>query len=258
MRTLPLEKPFSRTQGDPVSAALKLQARERIAHYVELAQAAWPSLKASLQMPSCSFDLRGARAGRASSKRLGTEIVGHVQLNGHLLSTQSAEMFSRVIPREVAHLATFCMYGEKAELHGVEWHRVMRSLGQEPDQTPALVSKPARVVPRPYLYRCACQDHWLTAQRHKKTYQCKQCGELLVFIRGPQGELGKSPSLQLVRPAPLRPPVAAVMTPTQKQLEFALSLSNKTGVNIPEQCLTDRKALSAWIESMAPKARRPQ
>jgi len=45
----------------------------------------------------------------------------------------------------------------------------------------------------------------------------------------------------------------AALPPTEKQMHYATSLSLKTGAPVPKRALTDRAALSEWIDAHKPK-----
>ena len=92
---LPKEILLSRVRTATVSPELRLRARECIAGYVLRAH---KELGSKLPMPTCSFDLRGATAGRANSR------TGHVQLNAVLFLENVDAFIARTIPHEVAHL----------------------------------------------------------------------------------------------------------------------------------------------------------
>lgn len=258
MQNLPLEIKFSRTRAEPVAPALRESAKERIRHYVELGKLAWPSVRTRLLMPTCSFDLSGRVAGMAVLYPEQPQKPGHIRINAHLLNTETASILHETVPHEVAHLIAQIAFGPQIEPHGDEWQRVMRSLGKTPQVYHEMETKPARVVPRPYLYRCACKDFWFTARRHGKTYKCNNCGELLVFIKGPEQPEKKAAGIELVRTTASGPgaqPSAAGAPPSEKQLELARSLAKQTGNPVPSGCLTDRRRLSQWIEQMLQLAR---
>lgn len=279
MPALPVEKPYSKTRAEPVPEALRLRARERIAHYIELARSAWPQAYDPLPMPTCSFDLRGHTAGAAIFGKKEKTRVTHIRLNAYLLCTQSEEVLRTVIPHEVAHLVVYHLHGRDVEGHGVEWQRVMRSFGQDPKVRHAMPTKAARVVESPFEYRCLCQTHWLTARRHGKPYRCTKCGAMLryvgdavrIVLPAPTAKRVDSPSTAALPPT--APPSSARaslpaataggtapphLPPTEKQLEFAQELAQRLQCRIPAPALLDRRMLSTWIEQAIAKTHHPR
>src|SRR3546814_13813805 len=89
---LPEEKSVSRTKAPPVPAPLRLQARQSIAAYIELAR---EKFGVHFGMPSCSFDLRGTTAGKAHMAKY------HVQLNSVLYQENIQDFLEDTIPHEV-------------------------------------------------------------------------------------------------------------------------------------------------------------
>jgi len=258
MPDLPLEKPFSTTRAAPVPAELRLQARQRIAHAVELGNLAWGRNREPMRMPTCSFDLRGQTAGQACRQQLPTgELKAlHVRLNAELMATNTREMLEQTIPHEVAHLLARHYFGADISPHGVEWQRVMRSLGVVPERTHKMPATAARVVARPYVYRCSCRTYELTATRHKRTYRCKDCHEVLRFVSGPAESPGTNhleripePRKASIPPRAPAAPAAAVLPPTPKQLDLAMRLALRHRKSVPKDALADRKKLSLWIEA---------
>lgn len=279
MPALPVEKPYSKTRAEPVPEALRLRALERIAHYIELARSAWPRAYDPLPMPTCSFDLRGHTAGAAIFGTKENRQVLHVRLNAYLLCTQPDEVLRTVIPHEVAHLVVYHLHGRDVEGHGVEWQRVMRSFGQDPNVRHVMPTKAARVVERPFEYRCACQTYWFTARRHGKPYRCSKCGAMLRYVGDAvRIVLPAPPSKLIAPPAPstlspmaaptsvrTSPPAAAAggkaqehLPPTEKQLEFAQELAQRLQCRIPAPALLDRRLLSTWIEQALAKTHHPR
>lgn len=220
MSNLPLEKPFSKVRAQAVPESLRLRVREKVAQSVELGIAAWGRRDTlPMPMPTVSFDLRGAAAGQAIRGLKDGKYFWHVRFNAELLLREPEPIVHDVVPHEIAHLLVLYYFKKGCEPHGVEWQRVMRSLGVEPTRTHDMAVTPTRVEPAAYLYRCACKDHMLTARRHNKVmarksdYGCQMCGKRLVFIRGPEGYQPPSPKPLAVRSPPARRPSSAPPSP---------------------------------------------
>lgn len=261
---LPREVPFSSRKAPEVPADLRLVARERIAHAVELGNTVWGRGRPPMPMPTCSFDIRGQVAGMACmSKKEDSREGWHVRLNAELLLGYPDAVLKETIPHEVAHLLVAHYFGKGVAPHGSEWQRVMRSLGKEPERSHSLPTTPARVVARPYKYRCACRTYDFTAARNKNVYQCKACGQFLQLVAGPgtpAAGLRPSPSPAGAPRSVARAPVPSPgqgpapkpgggpLPPTQKQLELAANLAERKKVAIPPATLRDRSQMSKWIE----------
>jgi SprT protein len=132
--------------------------------------------------------------------------IWHIRVNAELALSEEANTLAEVVPHEVAHLLVHHYFGESPKPHGIEWQRVMRSLGKEPSCAHSMEATPARVEPCAYLYRCRCKDHNLTARRHNRAaagearYACKDCAVALVFICGP-----RSTTAPVLMPASTKP-----------------------------------------------------
>ena len=131
------------------------------------------------------FDLRGSTSGMY--------VVQGAQrwfrFNPIIFSAYFTESLAQTIPHEVAHYVCDCRYGIKnIRPHGIEWQRVMLSLGVRP-QTRShydIDELPLRRQRR-FRYRCGCTHHQLSCTRHNKIhadqvqYHCLKCGEKLVY-----------------------------------------------------------------------------
>lgn len=76
----------------------------------------------SLYYPTIEFTLKGKTSGRAWYQK------HMIELNIELLAHNKEEYFQRTIPHEVAHLAVYSIYGNRASAHGREWKRIMMHL----------------------------------------------------------------------------------------------------------------------------------
>ncbi|WP_447957207.1 SprT family zinc-dependent metalloprotease [Vreelandella sp. EE7] len=134
-----------------------------------------------LPAPRVWFDLKGASAGQAHLGR------GGLRFNPALMADNRQAYFDEVIPHEMAHWLVFHLKnGPRLKPHGREWQTVMRELyGLAPRVTHRLdITHTQR---RPYHYRCDCQSHHFTAQRHAQAakgrrYKCRSCARTLRFI----------------------------------------------------------------------------
>lgn len=143
-----------------------------------------------IKLPEVSVDysLRGRCAGQALIDQHGQPAL---RINRQLLEDNLDDFLKQTIPHEVAHLVVQWQAREarrKPKPHGLEWQRVMQDcFDLEPKRCHSYQTTPARVVTRPFLYRCQCRKHLLTSIMHKRISRslqalCKSCRSPLQFI----------------------------------------------------------------------------
>ncbi|EPC02992.1 hypothetical protein L861_22030 [Litchfieldella anticariensis FP35 = DSM 16096] len=147
-------------------------------------EAAWRlscEVHPELPKPLVWLDLRGKSAGQAHFGRRG------LRFNPVLLRENRQAFLAEVVPHEMAHWLVYHLEdGARARPHGHEWQTVMRCLfGLEPKVTHCFDVR--RSSSAPYCYRCRCDEHFFTAQRHAlarqgRRYQCRQCAQTLVYV----------------------------------------------------------------------------
>ncbi|WNL38377.1 SprT-like domain-containing protein [Halomonas sp. PAMB 3232] len=159
------------------ASALIKATQTRVDEALACAREVHPALPA----PKVWFDLKGASAGQAHLGR------GGLRFNQALLLDNRQAYFDEVIPHEMAHWLVFHLEnGPRLKPHGREWQTVMRELyGLAPRVTHRFDI--AHSQRRPYHYRCDCQSHYFTGQRHAQArrgrrYACRKCGTALRFI----------------------------------------------------------------------------
>lgn len=141
----------------------------------------------SLPQLDVQFNIRGTAWGYYRRK----EGICSVHFNAALCAEHFEETLSDVIPHELAHFAVDQMYRTRRKPHGVEWRRIMKTLGIE---NPSVrhhkdVSHLAVKRQRRHAYECSCQQHWLSTTRHNRIikgvqkYVCKRCGTALIETR---------------------------------------------------------------------------
>lgn len=108
-----------------------------------------------------------------------------IQLNRQLLLEHQHTFIKEIIPHELAHLLVFACYG-RVKPHGKEWKLMMETiLGYQAKRTHTFVN--SAIQQQNYLYKCDCQYHYLSKNRHMKIqklhteYYCKKCGKKLVL-----------------------------------------------------------------------------
>ncbi len=133
------------------------------------------------------FDLTGRSAGMYRVRGR----ARWIRYNPYLFAKYFDDNLQSTVPHEVAHYVTDVLHGlRNIRPHGQEWRAVMRAFGADDSVTCSyeLTGIPQRRVPR-YEYRCGCQSHQLSAQRHNKIrsgrahYYCRCCGASLIRAR---------------------------------------------------------------------------
>lgn len=139
-----------------------------------------------LPVSQLSFSLKGHCAGQATVDRFHQT---YIRLNFDLLRDNTEPFLSETIPHEVAHLVVnlkAIRQGTRPRPHGSEWRKVMKEcFGLEGHRCHNYPSSTARIVPRKYVYSCACRKHYFTAIMHKRLSNnryaiCKECHTQLV------------------------------------------------------------------------------
>lgn len=122
---------------------------------------------------------RGRAAGTAHLQK------NELRFNLFMYQQDPTEFINTVVPHEVAHLIVFQIYGNSVKPHGREWQAVMKKVyGILPSRTHTFETPPQK---QPYIYRCSCQKHQFSKQRHSRAqkgveYICKGCKSNLQFI----------------------------------------------------------------------------
>lgn len=129
--------------------------------------------------PTCNLKQRGRAAGTAHLQK------NELRFNLFMYQQNPTEFINTVVPHEVSHLIVFQIYGNSVRPHGKEWQAVMRKVyGIPPSRTHTFETPPQK---QPYAYRCSCQKHQFSKQRHNRAqkgveYICKGCKTNLQFI----------------------------------------------------------------------------
>jgi predicted SprT family Zn-dependent metalloprotease len=104
---------------------------------------------------------------------------GLIRLNPGLLDGEPAAL-REVVCHEVAHVATWLLYGRHARAHGLEWKELMRLAGYDPRVrwAEAAVPDAVRERRRPatiYVHSCpVCRAEWI-ARRTSTAWRCATC-----------------------------------------------------------------------------------
>ena len=107
--------------------------------------------------------------------------TGVIELNQKLFNENKDAFMLDTIPHELAHIVAYQVFADKG--HGYGWYSVMTTLGIEGKRCHSYkVEKTGKT----YTYRCSCQTHEFTPQRHAwankgKSYVCKHCKDILKF-----------------------------------------------------------------------------
>ena len=120
------------------------------------------------------FDLRGRAAGMA------LYVPMQIRYNLVIASLDLEAFLKATVPHEVAHLATYGLYGGKVRPHGGEWQAICRDLGGDGRRCHQYDVPSVRQVRR-FLYACGCQTVNLSIVRVNRMrnrhvrYFCKRC-----------------------------------------------------------------------------------
>lgn len=156
----------------------------------------------SYPYPSMTFKIRGGMAGMAHYQDQ------TIDYNLEFYKKYREDTLFDTIPHEIAHLFNYLMYMAPNEYrkwrvflktHGKEWQRIMLTMGVSPKRCHNYEVTPARVVPRPYLYKCSCKEWHITENLHKKMQKgqarfCLKCRVDFVYVglvKVPQASLNK-------------------------------------------------------------------
>ncbi len=145
-----------------------------LAHYVASLGAKWnvPAIVDRVEI-QLSQRLRSS-LGRCVPNR------GIVRLNRRLLVAQPA-LIEEVLCHELAHVATYELYGKRCRPHGPEWAALMRTAGFEPRVRARLshdveaVVRAARAGRPLYEHRCPVCQAIRLARRPVPQWRCAAC-----------------------------------------------------------------------------------
>lgn len=111
--------------------------------------------------------------------------VGYIALNYRLHRDNGWTKLKQTYLHELAHVVQRLKYGSKVKSHGIEWQRIMRQLGADVERCHSMDVSAYRQQRKRIAYKCKCQTHNITMNRHNKIlrgagYRCKLCGHSLV------------------------------------------------------------------------------
>ena len=158
---------------------------KEVTRTLNIARTSFP--KASFPEPTIKMDLVGKNAGVCSSRN------NLIRFNLELLLQNKDDFIHNTVPHEVAHYVTDIL-APHSKPHGSEWKAVMKLFGVSPTVYHDYEVVPPKHRKRPYLYRCACQDHYFTKLLHKRVqsgveYTCKDCNQpCKYFVNTLKGE----------------------------------------------------------------------
>jgi len=143
------------------------RVEDKILDTLLLLQKRYPN--ANLEIPKWQWTKMGRTAGRAHYG------LGLVELNPDFITNHLEELINQTLPHEIAHLASFKIYGILGKGHGRFWKSVMYALAPLGVQVKrchdySLDGVTTRVRPRPYEYVCGCKDKTIkvTSNIHNK------------------------------------------------------------------------------------------
>jgi SprT protein len=145
-----------------------------------------------LPRPRLRFFQHRLDAGRALAAELPGE-PGTIELNTVYLEREGWDSAIATLGHELAHLVVFHRFpGRRVPPHGQAWRRIMTQwLGLPAERTHRFSTEGLKVRrQRRWPYHCGCRAHALSTVRHHRAqkgarYQCRCCGEALVFAPKP-------------------------------------------------------------------------
>jgi SprT protein len=169
---------------EPIDARHQQRVRDATHEYIARAGRIY---EREIPPITVTFDLKGRAAGMYrvhNQSRL-------IRYNPYIFAKYFDDNLATTVPHEVAHYVVDVIYrAGRVRPHGVEWQRVMQSLGAEPRVTGDydLSGVPVRRQKR-YSYRCGCMTHQISSARHnrmlrnKARYYCRRCRSALAPVQ---------------------------------------------------------------------------
>ena len=160
----------------PINDRLEHQVRVKTGEYIRHASRLFGQDLAEIPV---LFDLKGRAAGMYRVLN-NTRVIRY---NPYIFAKYFTDNITTTVPHEVAHYVVDMLYGAgRVKPHGIEWQKVMLSLGAEPSATGNydLTGIPVRRQQR-HAYACACTLHQISTARHnrivrgKARYYCRKC-----------------------------------------------------------------------------------
>lgn len=230
---LPREKQKSKRAGSPITADVKLRAKQSLLRWVEYANSVFD---AEFPVPTISFELRGTTAGKAWLEDW------HVQLNAVLLSENLDEFEKRTIPHELAHLIDY-RFNRHSD-HGPKWVAIMVKLGRDPKRCHSYDTTNSSVVKKISGFKCNCGPQTVSVRMGNRInrgakYLCGKCKHILTVSSGVS---------MPVFPANRKPVVAASgRLSSEGMLKFAKDLCRRHGLPFVENDLKYFQACTEFI-----------
>jgi len=134
----------------------------------------------SFPEPKVRMDLTGKVAGMFHSKDT------LLRFNLALMLENKEDFLFSTVPHEVAHFVVNII-APCSPPHGTVWQAVMKLFGVSNPQTcHSYKVPPPKRRKKPYIYRCSCQEHSFTEQKHNYarsgiSYTCRRCKGILYY-----------------------------------------------------------------------------
>lgn len=183
-----------------VSKELQNRVFNKVLECLDIAQRHFGEQKVP-HIPAIKFETCGTTAGWAYWRRNGKSWI---DINPILLNENPERVVNVTVPHEIAHIVVGDVYEEKQNVtytmsgrrkrvvkpHGIEWQRVMRLFGLEPerchDMDVSTISSMRKKVT--FAYKCNCTEYNVGPTVHKRitvmgrSYSCKKCKGKLVKV----------------------------------------------------------------------------
>jgi len=136
------------------------------------------------------WDLKGSHAGQFCVRFARK----YFRVNLELAKQNLEDYLKQVVPHEFSHYIVNAVaaksYFGMPKSHGWEWKNAMiRVFGLDPKRCHSYdTSSVARRHARPYVYKCNCTEHKITAILHQRImmgqhYRCNCCKSRITFVR---------------------------------------------------------------------------
>jgi SprT protein len=184
-----------------VSKELQNRVFNKVLECLDIAQRHFGEHKVPY-IPSIKYETCGTTAGWAYWRRNGKSWI---DINPILLNENPERVVNVTVPHEIAHIVVGDVYKDdemsnfickngrryrKVKPHGIEWQRVMRLFGLEPERCHDMNVSTIHAMRHKvtFTYKCNCDEYKVGPTVHKRitvlgrSYSCKKCKGKLVKV----------------------------------------------------------------------------
>ena len=170
----------TKLQGEIIMMKTLSKLDQEVARTLNIAREKFPDH--SFLEPKVRMDLTGKVAGVFSNKP-----TPSIRFNLALMLENKEIFLKSTVPHEVAHFVVNVIAPNELP-HGVVWQAIMKLFGvSNPKTYHSYKVAPPKRRKRPYIYRCSCQEHLFTKQKHGYvnrgvSYTCRRCKGICEYI----------------------------------------------------------------------------